>query len=577
MRLPLAIVCCAILCSAGMPQWSFAVESPSDAQVREILAARVDQQKQSVGIVVGIIDANGRRIFPYGSLEKGDGRKLDGNTLFEIGSITKVFTALVLTDMAQRGEVKLDDPIAKYLPPTVRMPQRDGRQITLVDLATHTSGLPRMPGNFQPKDAANPYADYTDEQLFGFLSSYELDRDIGVKYEYSNLGFGILGQGLARRAGTDYETLIQRRITQPLGMHSTRITLTPYLEHRFAAGHNSDLITVSRWDIPALAGAGALRSSVNDLLIFLAANLGYTKTTLKPAMQAMLSVKRPTGQPQMDSALGWTIDSRRGNEIVWKNGGTGGYRSFMGYDSKNGIGVVVLANTETRAGVDDIGMHLLDARYPLAVVDTLPQATVGPAVLDRHVGHYQLSPAFIINITRDADQLYAQASGQTRAALYPKSDVEFFYKIVDAQISFRVNPQGQTIGLVLHQNGQDVSANKISDADAEKIQGQIANRLKNQIPAPGSNAATRRLIDQLQHRQVDYQQFTPEFAALLQRNESAMEAMIQSLGSLQTVAFKTLEAGADIYELKFDNGSIEWRIALSSDGKIAGVGVRQAP
>ena len=161
--------------------------SPSDSDIHQILVDRIDQQKQSVGIVVGVIDAKGRRVVVYGGLEKGDKRPLDGDTVFEIGSITKVFTSLLLADMAQRGEVRLDDPIAKYLPASAKVPERDGRQITLVDLATHTSGLPRMPANFRPKDPANPYADYSDEQLYSFLSSYDLIRDIGLKFEYLSL------------------------------------------------------------------------------------------------------------------------------------------------------------------------------------------------------------------------------------------------------------------------------------------------------------------------------------------------------------------------------------------------------
>src|SRR6185312_474124 len=182
--------------------------APSDAEIRRILVERVDVEKQDVGIVVGIIDPHGRRVVSYGSLDKGDKRPLNGDTLFEIGSITKVFTALLAADMAQRGELELDDPVQKYLPAAVKMPQRNGKQITLIDLATHTSGLPRMPENFRPKDPNNPYADYTVEALYSFLTSYELHRDIGIKYLYSNLGFGLLGQALAQRAGVDYEKLV---------------------------------------------------------------------------------------------------------------------------------------------------------------------------------------------------------------------------------------------------------------------------------------------------------------------------------------------------------------------------------
>jgi D-alanyl-D-alanine-carboxypeptidase/D-alanyl-D-alanine-endopeptidase len=559
--------------SAGLGAW------PSDSDIHQILAERIDKQKQSVGIVVGVLDAKGRRIVAYGSLEKGDKRSLDGDTVFEIGSITKVFTSLLLAEMAQRGEVRLDDPIAKYLPASVKVPERDGRQISLVDLATHTSGLPRMPANFRPKDPANPYADYTDEQLYSFLSSYDLIRDIGLKFEYSNLGFGLLGQGLTRRAGTDYETLVETRICQPLGMTSTRVTLSPDMERRFAAGHSADLVTVSGWDIPALAGAGALRSSAKDLLIFLAATMGYTRTPLAPAMKTMLSITRPSGQPFMDTGLGWTIDTRGGNKIIWKNGGTGGYRTFIGYAPGSGVGIVALSNSATVAGVDDLGLHLLDARYPLAIPDGSPRETsISAKLLDGYVGHYELTPTFIITITRVGDQLYAQATGQPRFAVFAKSDGEFFYKVVDAQISFQSDVEGQTIALVLHQNGQDLSAKRISDPEAKQLEDAVTTRFKEQTAFPGSEAATRRLVDQLQRKQVDYGQFTLEFAVLARQNESSSEDLMASLGSFQSLTFKGVgPGGADIYQVKFDNGVIDWRIVLAADGKVASVGLRKMP
>ncbi len=171
----------------------------SDSEIHKILVDRIDIEKQAVGIVVGIVSPQGRRIVAYGSLDQGDPRPLNGDTVFEIGSTTKVFTSLVLMDMVQRGEVSLDDPASKYLPPTVHVPERGGRKITLRDLSTQTSGLPRMPGNFHPKDPGNPYADYTAVQLYEFLSGYTLTRDIGATYEYSNVGVGLLGHVLARR------------------------------------------------------------------------------------------------------------------------------------------------------------------------------------------------------------------------------------------------------------------------------------------------------------------------------------------------------------------------------------------
>lgn len=323
--------------------------------------------RRSVGIVAGIIDSDGPRIVSHGALQQGDARPLNGDTIFEIGSVTKVFTSLLLADMVQRGEVALTDAVSRYLPAGVKVPARGGRCIELQHLATHTSGLPRLPGNLRlkPRSAANPYAEYTVSQLYEFLSRYSLQRDIGSKYEYSNLGGGLLGHVLSLRASMDYEALVRARIAGPLQMNSTAIALPPEMKARFAVGHNAWLKPVSNWDLPALAGAGALRSSANDLLLFLAANLGYIASPLAPAMTSMLGVRRPTGAPHVEVALGWHILTRFGDDIIWHNGGTGGFHSFVGFHPATRIGVVVLSNTQAAPSIDDIGFHLLDARYQL--------------------------------------------------------------------------------------------------------------------------------------------------------------------------------------------------------------------
>lgn len=331
----------------------------SDADIRKILVERVDAQQQGVGMVVGVIDPTERRIVTYGNLANGDSRPLNGDTIFEIGSVTKVFTSLLLTDAVERKEVTLTDPIATYLPLQVRVPQRGGRSITLHDLSTHTSGLPRLPTNMNPKDSSNPYADYSVDQLYQFLSGYRLTRDIGGQYEYSNVGGGLLGYVLARRAGMDYEALVQSRITGPLGMRSTTVTLSPEMKARLAVGHGPTLQPVANWDLPTLAGAGALRSSANDLLTFLAATLGYIKPPLASAMAAMTGDPPTNRWARPHIALGWHVVTANGREIVWHNGGTGGYRTFIGYDPKARIGVVALSNAGTVAGPDDIGRHLL--------------------------------------------------------------------------------------------------------------------------------------------------------------------------------------------------------------------------
>lgn len=450
---------------AAVGQSPVASNIPTDDEIRRILVQRVDEFHQSVGIVVGIITPEGRRVITYGALDKGDSRPLTGDTVFEIGSVTKVFTSLLLSDMVQRGEVALTDPISKYLPAGAKVPQRNGRQITLQDLATQSSGLPVLPSNLKPKDLANPYADYSVEELYAFLSSYELPRDIGAKYEYSNLGVGLLGHVLTLKAGMDFEALVHKRITEPLGMSNTVITLSPAIKGRLATGHDDKLKPVANWDFPTLAGAGALRSTVNDMLTFLAANLGYTKTPLAAAMTAMLNVRRPTDRPGLEIGLAWHIRTG-GDPIVWHNGGTGGYRSFVGFDPKKRIGVVVLANAFTTAGVDDIGGHILDPTVDVLsakafVTTEHKQATVDPKIFDGYVGSYQLAPNFIITITRDGDRLFAQATGQGKFQIFPESLTDFFAKVAEIGITFEVDAQGRATGIVIHQQGQDVPAKRI--------------------------------------------------------------------------------------------------------------------
>src|SRR5262245_23919512 len=207
---------------------------PGTDEIRKILVRRVDQQRQAVRNGAVIIEPGGRRVVAHGHLANGDPHALDGDTIFEIGSISKVFTSLLLAEMVNRKEVALDDPAAKYLPEHVRMPQRSGKSITLLDLSTHSSGLPSVASNLKPKDPANPYTDYGVDDLYEFLSGYTLPREPGSEFEYSNLGAGLLGHILAYRAGTDYENLIRSRITQPLGMLDTGITLPPSMKQRMA-------------------------------------------------------------------------------------------------------------------------------------------------------------------------------------------------------------------------------------------------------------------------------------------------------------------------------------------------------
>jgi D-alanyl-D-alanine-carboxypeptidase/D-alanyl-D-alanine-endopeptidase len=327
-----------------------------------IIKTEVDS-KRSVSIIVGTIDLNGKKIISYGKVNDNSTQLPDGNTIYEIGSITKTFTAILLADMVIKGQVHLDDPISKFLPKSVKSPVRNGKEITLLDLTTQTSGLPRMPDNFNPKTPENPYVDYTVEQMYAFLSNYTLTRDIGSRYEYSNYGVGLLGHILSLIAGTDYETLLKQRICEPLKMNSTFITLTSKLKNNLATGHNEFGMPVSNWDIPTLAGAGAIRSTVNDMLIFAAANLGLIHSVLDSAILLTHIIRDSTGIPDVDIAMGWHVFKKFGSPIIWHNGGTGGYRTFIGLDENKKTGVVVLSSSAN--SIDDIALHVLNTNYKI--------------------------------------------------------------------------------------------------------------------------------------------------------------------------------------------------------------------
>ncbi|HEX7089158.1 MAG TPA: serine hydrolase domain-containing protein [Longimicrobiales bacterium] len=352
----------AALAAQEAPPAASQASLPADSTILRIIRERVDAGRYK-GIVVGVLDPDGRtRVVAYG--DPGAGQPpLDGNSVFEIGSITKVFTAILLADMAARGELELDDPVAKYLPAEVSMPSRDGREITLLDLAMHRSGLPRIPFNLLPANLRDPYANYTVEQLYAFLSSHELRRAPGEAYEYSNLGMGLLGHVLALRAGTSYEQLVRERVLEPLGMTHTAVDLTPWMQEHLAVGHGADGNPTPLWNLPTLAGAGALRSTTLDMLRFAAAALDPEATPLHRVIAQTQAPRADAGSEEMRIGMGWHIRRAPDRDIVWHNGGTGGYRSFLGLDLARRCAVVVLSNSS--ADVTGLGFHLLEPRFPL--------------------------------------------------------------------------------------------------------------------------------------------------------------------------------------------------------------------
>jgi serine-type D-Ala-D-Ala carboxypeptidase/endopeptidase len=432
---------------------------PDNGSIRQLLADRIDVKQQDVGLVVGIIDANGRRVVTYGRASDGGKRPLDGDTVFQIGSVTKVLTTLLLADMVQRGEVALDDPAEKYL--GVDLPAR-GREITLRDLATHRSGLPSMPDDFDLDGKLNPYEAYTEQQLFQFVQHYQLPREPGVASEYSNLGVTLLSHALARRSGEEFETLLRQRILQPLGMQDTMIDLTARLKQRLAPGHDMYRLPVEQWNLPAFPGSGALRSTVNDMLDLLTAYLGYTRTPLAVAMENQLATR--IGDGNVRQALGWQVGKVGEAELAVHDGGKPGYRSYVAFDSDAGTGVVILANTRSADRLSNLALHLLTGR-PMRPTPQAPvvrkKFVAKPSQLTSITGRYRIEDGTEVTVVAKDDRLWVAIAGSGILEFYPESATTFFCNTDPIELATSMDATGRVIGLVYREGGKSQAAARL--------------------------------------------------------------------------------------------------------------------
>ncbi|MGY3369815.1 D-alanyl-D-alanine-carboxypeptidase/D-alanyl-D-alanine-endopeptidase [Bradyrhizobium sp. GM2.4] len=420
--------------------------------IRRMLVERIDERRLSVGMVIGTTENQSHRVVSRGYQDAQSKTPMNEDTVFEIGSITKLFTALLLADMANQGEVCLDQPVAELLPFGTRVPVRNGKAITLRDLASHYSGLPRIPTNLGREDRPNnPYARYTAENLYQFLATHESARTPGDSFEYSNLAVGLLGHALVLRANArDYESLIRSRILDPLRMDDTVIAIPSRLADNIASGHDDSFDPVSNWDFDVLAAAGAFRSNVPDLLRFMDA--------LCDRDSPISSMMGPLITPRSQGGLELGPPHPDGGIAISHSGGTGGFRSFVRCIPEWKRGVAVLSNTCIDAVVD-LGVHLLDGRYGLNWYRN--EVAVESACFARLLGRYRLRPNWDFEVTSVADRLYIRLADQPALRVFPVSEWHFFYKCVGAQVTFEPGEDGRAARLILHQNSMDQIAERI--------------------------------------------------------------------------------------------------------------------
>ena len=424
-----------------------------DAAVRERAQSLVRDGKHA-SLVIAVLDGKDSAVYGFGRARPGDAAAPDADTVYEIGSVTKTMTGLLLADAVVAGQLRLDQPVAELLPAHA-IPAFAGQKITLDRLATHFSGLPRLPGNLAPADMNDPYADYGEEQLRAFLAGHVLARAPGAAYEYSNLGYGLLGTALASQARLPYEELLQARIFRPLGMHSSATVTTPALRARLAPGHLADGTPAADWHFQAIAAAGAVRSSARDMIAYLQSYMRAPGPVQQLAVQPReVLAGQGDGDGVKRVGLAWVLDQAEGRPFAWHNGETGGYASFVGYTLDGKRGVVVLTNTARDVDGLGIGVLLPGSLPPLEQEEAAPEEiAIDPAELAQYAGQYALAPTFVLSVRQGPDGLLVGATGQGEAPVYASAKDTFFYKAVEARLVFQRDARGTITGVVLHQNG----------------------------------------------------------------------------------------------------------------------------
>jgi CubicO group peptidase (beta-lactamase class C family) len=396
-----------------------AAEAPlSDDQIRAILAESAG--RQAPGMVIGIVTPNGRRIVSHGNFGISDKRPVGADTIFGIASVSKAFTGLLLADAIRRKEVKLDDPVARYLPAGAKLPERNGRKITIIDLATHTSGLPHeLPPELQEKARARP-AREARALTYDYLANWKLPTDIGSTFSYSNLEYGLIAFALEQRTGLSYDQLLRTRILDPLKLDDTSISLSPSQWERRAHPHTAELAPSPEYNKPW--SISTLQSTANDLLTFIAAASGNMPSPLKPAFDAMLTARRPAPMlgAGVQQAIGWYI--RPGDRPILGHAGSGGgFGASVLFDPAAQVGVALLANAENIW--EDVAAHVLRPSIPMNKKDT--GIILSDAVMGTLTGRYVDGAGAAWIVVREPAGLLLRHPQGYRVPLIPQSETHF--------------------------------------------------------------------------------------------------------------------------------------------------------
>ena len=492
------------------------------------------------------------------------------STKFRLGSITKQFTAASILLLEERGKLKVEDPVKKYLPDAPAAWDK----MTIFNVLTHTAGIPNFTSF--PDYRSTEAIPTTPEKLVARFRDKPLEFEPGEKWNYSNSGYVLLGYLIERISGESYEKFVQDNIFTPLGMKDSGYDSNSAVIARRAAGYepgpngpvNAGFVHMS---IPF--AAGALYSTTEDML-------RWEQGLFGGKVLSAASLQKMTTPFKSDYAFGLQVHTVNGHKVIDHSGGIEGFSTMLAYYPEDKLTLVALANLAPASSGAIVSQLALLAQGGTVTLQTeRKEITVDPAVLARYVGVYRMAAGGEMLITLDGSQLSGQLTGQGALQIFPESETMFFLKVVNAQIEFpATGPQGKATQLTLHQNGRDMAGTRLDDAEAKKIADTAATRakrFKDQTQSPGTEAALRRSIEELRLGEPKYELMSAALANVTRQQLPQLKTTINQLGGLQSVTFKGVgPAGADIYEVKFEHGSTEWRLMLDADGKVETVGFR---
>jgi D-alanyl-D-alanine-carboxypeptidase/D-alanyl-D-alanine-endopeptidase len=425
-------------------------------------AASALAEKLPAGCIVTAESIDGRPRFSLAGKAEPENIPTE-RRIFEIGSISKVFTGLLLAEAVESGKLPLDATLADLLGPDQKFADPKVGKITLHQLATHTSGLPRLPDNMgpNPDSADDPYATYGRKLARAYLAKAKLAGDPPHPASYSNYGMGLLGDLLAEASGKTWEELVKEKITAPLGMPDTVVVLNAEQQTRLAPPYAGGKPNHS-WTFQAMAGAGALRSTAADMLRFGEALVDPSKTPLDRAIRRMMEVHAPYPDMSAEIGLGIIIARLDGERDYTHDGGTGGYRSTLQViPALKRVRVVLVNNSELAAS------QVLAATRKEPEAADRPEIPLDPKALDAFTGVYEIGPASRFTVLRRDDALWVRLTGQTFLRVKPVAKDRFRYHDVAAELQF-ARENDKVNSLVLHQNGREVPA-KRSDTAAPVV------------------------------------------------------------------------------------------------------------